>query len=152
MSGTTAGQVLDLVGAVLAVLGALLALTAAIGLLLLPDVLSRMHAATKPQVVGLLLILVGAALHLRSSVDVWMLVLTGAFALITAPVTAHMVGRLAHRTGGVRQDLLYVDDLADDLAAHGGEPPAGDAAGVRSRAGDDTGTSADGRRDLDSGS
>jgi multicomponent Na+:H+ antiporter subunit G len=126
----TGGAVLDLVGAVLAVLGAVLSLTAAIGLLRLPDVLSRMHAATKPQVVGLVLVLVGAALHLRSSVDVWMLLLTGAFALITAPVTAHMVGRLAHRTGGVRRDLLHTDDLADDLARHEGEPPAGDVSGV----------------------
>ncbi len=146
----SAGEVLDLVGAVLAVLGAVLALTAAIGLLRLPDVLSRMHAATKPQVVGLLLVLVGAALHLRSSVDVWMLVLTGAFSLITAPVTAHMVGRLAPRTGGVRHDLLYTDDLADDLAAHGGEPPVGDASGVSARTGDDTGTPDGPRRDLDS--
>lgn len=107
--------VLDLVAAVLLVLGAVLALTAAIGLIRLPDVLSRMHAATKPQTVGLLLVVAGAALALRSSVDVWMLVLTGAFQLITAPVTAHMVGRLAHRTGGVREDLLHGDDLARDI-------------------------------------
>ena len=41
--------VLDLIGAVLILIGALLCLIAAIGLLRLPDVLSRMHAATKPQ-------------------------------------------------------------------------------------------------------
>lgn len=105
--------VLDLVGAVLLLLGALLALAAAIGLLRLPDVLSRMHAATKPQTTGLVLVVIGSALLLRTSVDVWMLVLVAAFQLITAPVTAHLVGRLAYRSGGVREDLLHRDELAE---------------------------------------
>ena len=104
---------LDAVGTVAIVLGVLLTLVASVGLLSLPDVLSRMHAATKPQVVGLLLVVIGGALHLRTSVDVWMLVLVGAFQLVTAPVTAHVVGRLAHRGDGVRRDLLHVDQLAD---------------------------------------
>jgi multicomponent Na+:H+ antiporter subunit G len=105
--------VLDVVGAVLVVLGALLALAAAIGLLRLPDVLSRMHAATKPQTAGLVLVVLGTALLLRTSADVWMLLLVAAFQLITAPVTAHLVGRLAYRSGRVRADLLHRDDLAD---------------------------------------
>ena len=112
------GAVLDVVGAVLVVLGALFALTAAIGLVRLPDTLSRMHAATKPQTVGLLCVAAGTALVLRTSVDVWMLVLVAAFQLITAPVTAHLVGRLAYRDGGVREDLLDVDE-------RDGAPPAG---------------------------
>jgi len=38
----------------------------------------------------------------------------GVFQLVTAPVTAHVVGRLAHRgEGGLRRDLLYVDELVD---------------------------------------
>lgn len=111
--------VLDAAGAVLMVVGAVLALTAAVGLLRLPDVLSRMHAATKPQVLGVVLVTLGAALHLRTSVDTWMLVLTAVFQVITAPVTAHLVGRLAHRTGGVRPDLLHVDELADDHGERG---------------------------------
>ena len=109
----TLGVVLDAVGTVSIVLGVVLTLVASVGLLSLPDVLSRMHAATKPQVVGLLLVVLGGALHLRTSVDVWMLVLVGAFQLITAPVTAHVVGRLAHRGEGVRGDLLHVDELVD---------------------------------------
>ena len=107
------GSVLDVVGAVLVVLGALLALAAAVGLLRLPDVASRMHAATKPQTAGLVLVVLGTALLLRTSADVWMLLLVGAFQLITAPVTAHLVGRLAYSSGGVRPDLLHRDELAE---------------------------------------
>ncbi|MDD7938182.1 monovalent cation/H(+) antiporter subunit G [Actinomycetospora lutea] len=119
---------LDAIGTVAIVLGVLLTLVASIGLLSLPDVLSRMHAATKPQVLGLLLVVIGGALHLRTSVDVWMLVLVGAFQLVTAPVTAHVVGRLAHRGDGVRRDLLYVDELVDtpDTADPGPDRPEPD--------------------------
>jgi multicomponent Na+:H+ antiporter subunit G len=124
----TLGVVLDAVGTVSIVLGVVLTLIASVGLLSLPDVLSRMHAATKPQVVGLLLVVLGGALHLRTSVDVWMLVLVGAFQLVTAPVTAHVVGRLAHRGEGVRRDLLHVDEPVDspDEADPGPDDPQTD--------------------------
>ncbi len=125
----TLGLVLDVVGTLSIALGVLLTLVASVGLLWLPDVLSRMHAATKPQVLGLLLVVIGGALHLRTSVDVWMLLLVGAFQLVTAPVTAHVVGRLAHRGDGVRKDLLHVDELVDspDDADPGPDSPETDA-------------------------
>jgi multicomponent Na+:H+ antiporter subunit G len=104
--------VLDVLAAVLLLSGAFLALTAAVGLLRFVDVLARMHGATKPQVVGILLCLAGAAVRLRDSVDVWMLLLCGAFQMLTAPVSAHLIGRLAYRTRHVRHDRLFVDDLA----------------------------------------
>jgi multicomponent Na+:H+ antiporter subunit G len=109
-------QVLDVLAAVLIICGSALALAAAVGILRFPDVLSRMHAATKPQVLGMLLVLTGAAIRLHNSVDVWMLVLTGAFQLATAPVAAHLVGRLAYRTRHLRRDLLLLDEL-DGTAA-----------------------------------
>lgn len=103
---------LDVLASTLALSGAALALAASIGVLRFPDVLSRMHAATKPQVLGILLLLAAAAVRLRESSDVWMLVLTAMFQLITAPVAAHLVGRLAYRKGDIRRDLLVVDELA----------------------------------------
>lgn len=106
-------NVLDLFTAVLILSGSALALTAAIGLLRFPDTLSRMHAATKPQVLGLLLVLAGAAIQLRGNVDTGMFILTGMFTLITAPVIAQRVGQLAYREGHVREDLLAVDELRD---------------------------------------
>lgn len=105
---------LDVVSAILLLSGAALALAAAIGILRFADVLSRMHAVTKPQVLGVLLVMAGASIRLRGSVDVWMLVLTAAFQVMTAPVAAHLVGRLAYRTRHVRRDLLLVDELERD--------------------------------------
>jgi multicomponent Na+:H+ antiporter subunit G len=103
----------EILTAVLILSGSALALTAAIGLLRFPDTLSRMHSATKPQVLGLLLVLAGAAVQLRGNVDVGMLFLTGVFTLITAPVIGQRVGQLAYREGNVREDLLIADELAD---------------------------------------
>ena len=72
--------------------GSTLVLTGAIGVVRFPDTLSRMHAATKPQVLGLLLVLAGAAIRLRGNADVGMLILTGLFTVITAPVVGNRVG------------------------------------------------------------
>ena len=56
---------LDVVTSVLVLGGSTFALTAAIGIVRFPDTLMRMHAASKPQVLGLLLVLAGAAIRLR---------------------------------------------------------------------------------------
>ncbi|MFC4066355.1 monovalent cation/H(+) antiporter subunit G [Actinoplanes subglobosus] len=106
--------VLDAVAGVCLLGGALLSLAAGVGLLRFPDLLSRMHAATKPQVLGLLLILAGTAIRLGTAVDITTLVLVGVFQLVTAPVAAHMVGRTAYRARLFRRDLLLADELADD--------------------------------------
>jgi multicomponent Na+:H+ antiporter subunit G len=109
---TTAG-VLDVVAAALVLGGSVLALTAAIGVVRFPDTLSRMHAATKPQVLGLLLVLAGAAVRLRGNADVGMLILAGLFTVITAPVVANRVGQLAYREQSFRDDLLTRDEMAE---------------------------------------
>jgi multicomponent Na+:H+ antiporter subunit G len=106
-------NVLDLLAAILVLAGSALALTAAIGVLRFPDTLTRMHAATKPQVLGLVLVLGGATIRLSGNVDVGMLVLTAMFTLITAPVIAHRVGQLAYREQKV-SDELTVDEMRDD--------------------------------------
>jgi multicomponent Na+:H+ antiporter subunit G len=90
-------SVLDVTSGLLVLGGSALALTAAIGVVRFGDTLSRMHAATKPQVLGLLLVLAGAAIRLRGNVDVGMLILAGLFTLITAPVVAQRVSQLAYR-------------------------------------------------------
>ena len=109
--------VADVASAVCLLLGSLLAFAAGVGVLRFPDLLARMHAATKPQVLGLVLVLTGLALRLRSGPAIWMLVLVVAFQLLTSPVAAHMVGRAGYRTGKIDRTLLEVDELTRDQAA-----------------------------------
>jgi multicomponent Na+:H+ antiporter subunit G len=92
--------------------GGVLSLLAGIGLVRFPDVLSRMHVAAKPQVLGSLLILLALAVSLRDGKEVATLLLIGVFQLATAPLAAQTIGRAAYRTGRLRRDLLVVDELA----------------------------------------
>jgi len=140
--------VIDTVSAVFLVVGALMSLAAAVGLLRFPDLMTRMHAATKPQVLGLFLLLVALGLQMRTW-WVWpVLVLAWIFQLLTVPVSAHMVGRAGYRTKHLHRELLTTDELeavvqkaadkktadrraaggqeADERAAHDG--PADDGA------------------------
>jgi multicomponent Na+:H+ antiporter subunit G len=102
---------IDLVSAVFMVVGALMSLGAAIGLLRFPDLLSRMHAATKPQVLGLFLLLASIGLQMRTW-WVWpVLLVAWIFQLLTVPVSAHMVGRAGYRTKHLHRELLTSDEL-----------------------------------------
>lgn len=111
---------LDVVASVLLLGGGVLALGAGVGLIRFPDLLARMHTATKPQVLGLIMVLIGLGLRLRTGHVIWMLVLVVMFQLLTAPVAAHMVARAGYRTGKVDPSTLVVDELTRDLAAAGG--------------------------------
>jgi multicomponent Na+:H+ antiporter subunit G len=103
--------VIDVFSAVLMLVGALSCLLGALGLVRLPDVQSRLQAATKPQTLGLLLILAGTALRVEMESAVT-LVLVGLFQVITAPVISQLVGRSAYRGGTVHREPLVVDELA----------------------------------------
>jgi multicomponent Na+:H+ antiporter subunit G len=104
-------NIIDTVSAVFMVVGALMSLAAAVGLLRFPDLLSRMHAATKPQVLGLFLLLAAIGLQMRT-VWVWpVLLVAWIFQLLTVPVSAHMVGRAGYRTKHLHRELLSSDEL-----------------------------------------
>lgn len=108
----------DLIGVaagVFLVLGALLSLVAGVGVLRFPDALSRLHAGTKPQVLGLVFVVVAIALSARTWSALLLLIPVVLLQLLTAPVAAHMIGRAGYRTKNLRADLLLVDELADDV-------------------------------------
>ena len=107
----TFDDALDLAAAICLLLGAFLSLAAGIGLLRVPDALSRLHAATKPQVLGLLFIVAAIALGSRSMAALLALLPVLLFQVLTAPISAHMVGRAGYRTGNFRRELLIVDEL-----------------------------------------
>lgn len=108
---STVDVIIDVVTAVFLVVGALMSLAAAIGLLRFPDLLSRMHAATKPQVLGLFLLLAAIGLQMRT-VWVWpVLLVAWLFQLLTVPVSAHMVGRAGYRTKHLHREMLTADEL-----------------------------------------
>lgn len=118
----TLDDVLDLLAAVFLLLGGFLSLAAGLGLVRFPDALSRMHAATKPQILGLIFVLAAIALESRSWSTLLVLAPILVFQMLTAPISAHMVGRAAYRTGNFRKDLMHVDELEPDVERATNEP------------------------------
>lgn len=91
--------ILTLVSAILIIVGALFALVASIGLLRLPDVYSRMHAASKAGTMGSGLMLIALAIHAGGS-GVFARALAGVvFFLLTAPIAAHLLAKAAYTVG-----------------------------------------------------
>lgn len=115
-------DVVDAGGGVCLLLGSFLCLAGAVGLIRFPDTLSRLHAATKPQTLGLILILAGLALTLRTWAALTTLVLLAATQFFTSPVSAHLVGRAAYRNRRVDSGTLEVDELSDALERSGWDP------------------------------
>lgn len=87
-----------MIGPVLALFGALLTLLAAVGVVRFPDVLARMHALTKASTIGMVLVLVGAAVTLDHPNDVTSLLLAAALQVLTMPVGANLLSRATFRT------------------------------------------------------
>ena len=101
----------DLIVAALLEAGGAFALVAGIGLFRLPDVIIRMHASTKAGTLGAGLILAAVAVHYGDAAIALRASATIAFLLITAPVSAHMIGRAAYRTGVPLSEHTAIDEL-----------------------------------------
>lgn len=102
-------------GEILIVFGVALILLAAIGILRLPDVFSRMHAGTKAASLGLAFVLTGVALLLPGPATGIKVALAIFFQFWTAPVAAHMIGRAAYRSGIRLWEGTRYDELRDRL-------------------------------------
>ena len=98
----------------LVLLGAFFALVAAIGLLRMPDLLMRMHAATKAGTLGAGLLLLAVAVSFGDSGVTVRALAAIVFLFLTAPVAAHVIGRAAYYAGRVQ---LWKRTLVDELQA-----------------------------------
>jgi multicomponent Na+:H+ antiporter subunit G len=84
-------------GWVLCVLGIVVILVAALGLLRLPDALSRQHAATKAGTVAVILFATGVAMVAQDSAWSWRLLAIVVLLLLTLPLASHALSRAAAR-------------------------------------------------------
>lgn len=111
----------DVIAGVLLLGGAAFTLLGALGLQQFPDVFARMHAVTKPVTLGLGLTVTGAALYVDDPSDTAKLLLVAVLQLTTAPLSSHMVGRAAYRSGTELNPETVIDELEGvDLEAGGG--------------------------------
>ncbi|AOZ94641.1 monovalent cation/H(+) antiporter subunit G [Paenibacillus crassostreae] len=93
--------------------GALFSAISAFGMIRLPDVYLRSHAATKSATLGVLCVLIGTFFYFMFFLDVISikLLLGIVFVFITSPVAGHLNGRAAYRSGVPLWDKSVQDDL-----------------------------------------
>lgn len=102
----------DLMATVAVILGVTLALLSAVGIVRMPDVYMRLQVATKASSLGIGLLMLGVAVHFGEVDVVVRAILVVVFIFLTAPVSAHLIGRAAYMAG----DPLSPDSQLDELA------------------------------------
>lgn len=91
--------------------GAIFMFLASLGLLRLPDLLTRMHATTKAATLGATLIMLAVALHFADVAMVARAFGVIIFIMMTAPVAAHVIGRAGYFVGSKLWDGTVKDEL-----------------------------------------
>jgi multicomponent Na+:H+ antiporter subunit G len=89
----------DVLTSVVWLAGAAFALLAALGVLRMPDVFTRMQAATKASTLGLALLLGGTAFQMGDFGSFIRVTCIGAFVLLTTPVSGLVIARASYFAG-----------------------------------------------------
>ncbi len=101
---------LDIIGYIFIFLGTLLLIISALGLLRMPDAITRMHAGTKASTLGSILVIIGA---MFLEPGLWFkLILLGLFILLTNPLSSSILARSSY----LRSSFLNksgVDEMKD---------------------------------------
>jgi multicomponent Na+:H+ antiporter subunit G len=110
---------IEFLAAVALALGTFFSVVGIIGMVRMPDVYSRIHAAGKVSTLGILGLLAGATL-LMPEIALRAAAL-GLFLVMTSPVAAHAIASAAHRqgvarTGAIRDDLGMIPSRRSDEA------------------------------------
>lgn len=101
----------DLISLILMIIGAVFMLLAAIGVVRMPDLYLRMSATSKAATLGVICVMLAAALHFNDFAITARIIAIIVFLILTAPVAAHKIGRAAYFAGpglwlGTRRDEL----------------------------------------------
>lgn len=103
----------DWIVSILLLAGATFMLLAAVGILRLPDLPTRMHASTKAGAMGAMFTMAGVAVYFADPVVMARAVAIIIFILLTAPIAAHVIGRAGYFVGVPLWDGTIKDELRD---------------------------------------
>lgn len=109
-------MIAEYIAAVLAIIAAFFMFAAAVGVLRMPDIYTRLHCSTKSAVLGVGLMLLAVAVY-SGELEVWVRCLAGiTFFVLTVPVGGHILARAGYRVGAQQ----CKETLSDEWAAAGG--------------------------------
>jgi multicomponent Na+:H+ antiporter subunit G len=106
-------ETLKIIFALIILSGSLISIVSTIGLIRLPDIYTRNHAASKSATLGVLFILFGVFLFfwLDNGYMNSRLILAIVFIFLTAPVAGHLISRAAYNSGVPLWEKSVRDDL-----------------------------------------
>ncbi len=101
----------EAIAAVLIIIGATFMLLAAIGIVRMPDLFTRMQTATKGGSLGVVCTFLSVAVYFGEFAITLRALLIIAFSFLTAPVAAHMIARAAYFVGYQVWEGTVIDEL-----------------------------------------
>ncbi len=108
-------QIAFYIGGVLLVIGALFTVIASIGILRLPDLYTRMHAASKTGTMGAGLSFVAIAVVAFDGPVILRALVGFVFLILTAPVSAHLLARVAFLSGYKATELTKINEYENHM-------------------------------------
>lgn len=112
------------VTAILMLIGSAFCLLGAVGMIRMPDLFTRLQAATKTGTLGVGCIMVGVAVHfgdLGISVRALLVVV---FLFLTAPIAAHVIARAAYFVAVPLWRRTALDELGEAIETRSTDAPA----------------------------
>jgi len=104
---------IEIVTSIFIVLGTLLVFLSAIGVIRLPDVYSRMHAAGKSSTLGVIFLMLAVITYFLPEGFNAKILLVILFVFLTAPLSSLMINRSAYRNGVPLDESSVRDDLKE---------------------------------------
>lgn len=101
---------------ILASIGVIFMLISALGILRLPDVFTRMHAAGKAATLGVSCLLLAAGVYFGiedDGAELWRMAALIVLFFVTAPIATTTMARAAYRTAKPGQFRLAVDEMKE---------------------------------------
>ena len=103
----------EAIGIAIVCVGLLFDLFGCVGLVRLPDVYTRLQAATKCVTLGTCLILAGVFIYSGFSPTGVKALIAAVFVLVTSPTGAHAIARGAYKSGVRLEEPVVVDRYAE---------------------------------------
>lgn len=103
----------DMLIAFLLCSGGFFMFVAAVGIVRLPGLYTRMHAATKVGTLGISGLMLAAMVHFQDTAVTTQGVLVIIFFYLTAPIAAHMISRAAYNSGVKMSGHSVIDELKE---------------------------------------
>lgn len=102
------------IAGILLIIGSFFVLAAGIGLIRLPDLYSRSHAASKAGSVGSAILLIALAITSEDTSTTTRALAAIVFFLLTAPVSAHLLVKATHDAGFPLWAGSVIDEMPND--------------------------------------